>query len=141
MWRVHSISTLTRLFKPKTFLVLFIDIHTYVYVLFKVCPHHTDMILGPCSQPFSQKNYEQFSSGRNRVYPPSSGDSIIKCGSCTYSTGKLENKSKKVFIYLKKRKKKKKNIPDSVHVALQYEFCSQPGVETKHEIGLTSGML
>ena len=52
------------------------------------------------------KNYEQFSSDENRVYPLSSGNSIIKCGSCTYSSGKLENKSKKVFIYLKKRKKK-----------------------------------
>ena len=53
------------------------------------------------------KTYEQFSSGKNRVYPSSSGDSIIKCGSCTYSSGKLENKSKKAFIYLKKEKEKK----------------------------------
>ena len=97
------------------------------------------MILGPRSEPFSRKTNEQFSSGKNGVYPSSSGDSIIKCGSCTYSSGKLENKSQKVFIYLKK--KKKKSIQDSVHVALQCDFCNQAGVETKHEIGLTSGML
>ena len=45
------------------------------------------------------------------------------------SSGKLENKSKESFICLKE-----KNIQDSVHVALQCEFCSQAGVGTKYEI-------
>ena len=98
------------------------------------------MILGPRSGPFSRKTMNNFNQAKNRVDPSSSGDSIIKCESRTYSSGKLENKSKKIFIYLKK-KKKKKSIQDSVHVALQCEFCNQAGVETKHEIGLTSGML
>ena len=98
------------------------------------------MILGPRSEPFLRKTTNNFHpSGKNRVYPSSSGDSVIKCGSRTYSSGKLENKSKKVFIYLKK--KKNKSIQDSVHVALQCELCNQAGVDTKHEIGLTSGML
>ena len=91
---MHSIFTLTRLFKPKTFLVLL-----------KVCLHHTDMFLGPRSEPFSRKTGTIF-IGQKTVYPPSSSDSIIKCGSRTYSSGKLENKSKR-GIHLFKRKKKK----------------------------------
>ena len=90
-----AISTITRLFKPKTFLVLL-----------KVCPHHTDMILGPCSEPCSRKTANNFHQAESRVYPPSSGDSITKCGSCTYSSGKLENNPKEAFIRLKEKRKK-----------------------------------
>ena len=121
-----SISTLTQLFKPKTSLVLL-----------KVCPHHTDMILGPHSELFSRKTANNFHQAENRVYPPSSGDSIIKCRSCTYSSGKLENKSKR-GIHLFKRKKKKTS--KTVYTwSCNVSFCSQAGVGTKYEI--TPGML
>ena len=67
------------------------------------------MILGPRSEPFSRKTTNNFHRAKTESESTRlrRGDSIIKCGSCTYSSGKLGKKSKKVFIYLKKEKEKK----------------------------------
>ena len=46
------------LFKPKTFLVLL-----------KVCPHHTDMILSPRSEPFSRKTANNFHQAEKQSLP------------------------------------------------------------------------
>ena len=106
-------------------------------VLLKVCPHHTDMILDPCSEPFLRKDTNNFHQAENRVYPPSSGDSLLKCRSCMYIVlANWKTNPKEAFIC---SKEKTKNIQDSVHVALQWEFCSQAGVRTKYEI--TPGMV